>query len=502
MSSPSSGSGPAAGAARNAAFGLATQLTSALFTAVLTLYLVRALEPSGYGVFSLAVGIGTLLILVSDFGITASAERYMAEHPRDDEAVAAVLSDAVKLKLVIAGLTSAGLFALAAPIAHAYGNDALSWPLRAIAVAVFGQSMMLLYRGAYIALQRVAVTWRMTLAESVVETATSLALVIGGAGAAGAAWGRAIGYVFGAVLALLMTMRFFGLRAVSLRSRPGGRKLEILRYASALLIVGAIAVLMEQIDVLLIGAILSTTAVGMFEAPLRIVNFLSYGGQAVSFGVAPRMARKSDGGPDVETFQRALRLLVIVQAALIAPLLVWAQPMADLALGSNYSRSDEVLRGLAPFAFMLGIGTLLTLAVNFLGEARKRVPIAIVALALNVGIDLLLIPEIGVVGGAVGTDVAFAFYVVGHAWICSREIRFDTRSAGITVLRCLIAAAAMAGVLALFGSSSLSALAWVGGSLAAVVVYLLSLVALRELSREDLSELRSMLAALRARAAG
>src|SRR5215212_1936883 len=52
---------------RNTAFGLATQLTTAAFTAALTLILVRVLGPDEYGVFAIAVGMGTLLVLVSDF---------------------------------------------------------------------------------------------------------------------------------------------------------------------------------------------------------------------------------------------------------------------------------------------------------------------------------------------------------------------------------------------------------------------------------------------------
>ena len=42
---------------RNTFFGLATQLTTAAFTAALTLFLVRALGPDDYGIFALATGI-------------------------------------------------------------------------------------------------------------------------------------------------------------------------------------------------------------------------------------------------------------------------------------------------------------------------------------------------------------------------------------------------------------------------------------------------------------
>src|SRR5947209_18722509 len=57
------------GASRNAGFALVTQLTTAAFTAGLTMLLVRALGPRQCGIFALAVGVGALVNLRADYGI-------------------------------------------------------------------------------------------------------------------------------------------------------------------------------------------------------------------------------------------------------------------------------------------------------------------------------------------------------------------------------------------------------------------------------------------------
>src|SRR6185437_5421186 len=101
---------------RNTAFGLATQITTAAFTAGLTLYLVRALGPDDYGVFALAVSIGTVLMLASDFGVTGSAGRFIAELRGNPRGVTAIVSDSTLLKLAVVVPVCAGLFALAGPI--------------------------------------------------------------------------------------------------------------------------------------------------------------------------------------------------------------------------------------------------------------------------------------------------------------------------------------------------------------------------------------------------
>jgi O-antigen/teichoic acid export membrane protein len=353
-----------------------------------------------------------------------------------------------------------------------------------MAIAVLGQGMFIFYRHAFVSIGRVSLTWRMTLFESACEAGASLALVLFGAGAAGAAFGRGIGYVVGSVFAILMIGRMLGGGAIGLSGR--GEMGRVARYGGALLIVTIAYTLFEQIGVLLIGAFISTNAVGIFEAPMRLTLFLSYGGQAVAFGVGPRLARKGDERPDARAFVTATRYLLILQGALLAPVVIWAQPIADIALGAGYEDSVGVLRALAPFMFLLGIGTFITLAVNYVGEAKQRIWLSIATLAICAALDVALLPTIGVVGAAVAMDVAFTGYVLGHFWICKRVFDFSVRRLVLTLVRCLTAAAAMAGTLALAGTSSLSWVEWLTGTIAGGLVYLLVLTATGEISRAEI----------------
>jgi O-antigen/teichoic acid export membrane protein len=485
----------AEGIARSTAFGVATQATTAVFTAGLTLYLIRSLGAADYGVFALAVGIGALLVMAADFGISSSAGRFIAEHRGDREGVAALLADAFRLKLAAAVIGAVVLAVAAGPIADVYGNADLAWPLRAVALAVFGQSMMLLFRGAFVAMARVALTWRLVLLENVFETSASIALVLAGGGAAGAAFGRAAGYMAGAAIGVYLAWRALG-RTTTARATSGRRR-EIARYAGAMVLVNAAFTLFERIDVLLIGAIISTTAVGVFEAPLRLSTFLSYAGQAVAFGVAPRVARHRRHGSNVAVFERAVRYLIVLQAALLAPTLVWSEPIVHLALGAGYEQSSGVLRALAPFIFLSALGTFITLAVNYLGEARRRVPLAAAAVLLNLVIDLVLIPEIGVVGGAIGTDVAFTLYVVGHFWITKQVLGLPLRPVALTLARCLAGAGAMAATLALFGTAELSVAEALVGGAAGLAVYFSALLASGEISQGELAAARRVVAGRR-----
>jgi stage V sporulation protein B len=218
---------------------------------------------------------------------------------------------------------------------------------------------------------------------------------------------------------------------------------------------------------------------------------MHYPAGVVATSVAPRVAVHQEHGSDVGVFAHAIRLLIVGYAALLAPLVVWSLPIVDLLLGSNYERSASVLRAFAPYVFLAAVGALLSPAANYLGRARQRLPIALAAVAINLVVDVTLIPRIGIVAGAIGTDLALLVYVPAHLWICARATGLDLRPLGLALVRSLVAAAAMAGVLFAFGTSDLSVLDWLLGGSASVVVYLAALFVLRELTVGELREVRA-----------
>jgi tellurite resistance protein TehA-like permease len=140
-----------------------------------------------------------------------------------------------------------------------------------------------------------------------------------------------------------------------------------------------------------------------------------------------------------------------------------------------------------------GIGPILAVSVNFLGEARRRVPIAVAAIALNVAIDVALLREIGVVAGAIGTGCGYFVYVAGHAVICHRLVDLQPLAMARTLGRSAAAATAMAGLLAAIGTSEVTVVAMVAGGVAGLVAYVAVLVVTRELSRADLAMARTLL---------
>jgi len=251
----------------------------------------------------------------------------------------------------------------------------------------------------------------------------------------------------------------------------------------------------DQLDALLIGAFKSSAAVGLFQAAFGLTVFMHYPAGAVAVSVAPRVASHQEHGSDVRAFTLTTRFLIVGYAALLAPLLVWAGPIVDLLLGSSYAHSESVLRAFAPYVFLGGVGAFLSASANYLGQARRRLVPAIAAVLINVVVDVVLIPRIGIVAGAIGTGLALAVYVPAHLWICVRALAAPLRPLGLALGRSLVAATAMAGVLLAFGTSHLSVVDWLVGGAASVLAYLAVLFLLRELTLRELRDVRAWVSA-------
>jgi O-antigen/teichoic acid export membrane protein len=480
---------------RSAAFAFSAQMVGALLTAALTIFLGRRLSAAEYGSFTFALGVGAIAGLLADLGTTSSTGRYLAERRGRPAALGAVFRTATRLKLRISLVAAVALLVLAEPICHAFGEPAATWPLRALAIALLAQSMFTLLLGAFIAVGKLRYNLVIATAESVVEVLASVVLVLLGAGATGAAFGQASGYAVGLLVGLVMARRAFGGLRGARKDAHEVSPRQILRYARPLLAVEVAFRLFASIDVLLIAALVGGGAqIASFGLPMRLAAFLDYPAAAVASAVSPRLAHDEGEESNLRLFTMAMRYLVILQVLITAPFLIWSEAIVNLIFGSKYPQAPEVLQALTPYILLAGLAQITTLTVNYLGEARRRVPLAIAMLSVNVLIDVLLLPRIGIVAGAIGTSAAYAVWVPGHLWILRQHTGLRLRPLARTLARALIAGGAMVGVLALLGTGQVPIPLMLAGVVLGPLVYLAVLLAIREISPQELRGLRELLA--------
>jgi O-antigen/teichoic acid export membrane protein len=480
---------------RSATFSLLAQLVGGALTAALTIFLGRALSTRQFGALTFALSVITLATLFADLGISTSTSRFLAERRDQPKAAAAVLRTALRLKLVTGVSATVALFVLAGPICATFGTNYAVWALRGYAVALLALTMFNLLLGAFVALGKIRYTLVLTTVESVAEVGATIPLVLLSGTATAAAFGRAIGYAVGLAVGLTLARRTIG--RLRLGNRAQDRAVvsprQIMGYAGPLLLIDAAFRVFVSIDVLLIAALVGGGAqIATFGLSTRLTIFLEYPAAAVASAVSPRLThRRKD--EDVMLLAQSMRYLAIVQMLLTVPLLIWPEAIMYVLFGNKYPEAPGVLRALSPYVLLSGIAQLTTLAVNYLGEAWRRVPIAVMMLAVNVVIDVLLLPRIGIVAGAIGTSAAYALWVPAHVWILRSRGVLRLRPFLLTVARSCVAGGAMLGTLALLGTGRVPIPLMLVGSVLGPTVYFATLFALRELGRRDIAIMHRLL---------
>ena len=345
----------------------------------------------------------------------------------------------------------------------------------------------------FTAIGRINLQLRVAFAESVVELIASIVLVLAGAGATGAAFGRAIGYLAGGAATVALLVRALGPAILPTRARLGADARRIAGYAGILLVVDGAYTAFTQIDILIIGAYLGASSVGIFSAPVKLTVLLGLPGKR------GRVRRRAAARPRAE--RHAQREGVHDRAADPAD-----RPGRDHRVHPRMGAADgEGRAGAAipricvgatraqPYIFLSGFGALVSMSANYLGRGAPARSGGGVTVLINCAMDLVLVPRIGVLGGAWGTDAAFALYCPAHLYICQRALHLDLRPTIVTFARTVLAGAALTGVLFLFGDSLHDLWMTALGGVVGIVVFGLVLWLTREVT---VSEARDVLAGM------
>ena len=119
-----------------------------------------------------------------------------------------------------------------------------------------------------------------------------------------------------------------------------------------------------------------------------------------------------------------MRLLLAFQVFAGLAALTVAPPLIQEFLGPEYGDAASLTRALAPWVVLAGLTPIATNTLDYLGRARQRLPFAVAAVTVNALIDVILLPRVGVVAAAIGTDAGIAVFTLGALWICSRALGY------------------------------------------------------------------------------
>lgn len=448
----------------------------AICTGLITLpLLARTLGTNGFGTWSAALAYIGLFAAVSEFGLMHAAMLRMSAEPEHEaQWLGALSSLRTVTSLVLATLCAAGIPLFLPGSGH----------VRVVALIL---TFIVVFSGA-LALQAVfrsRLRPSIPLALSILQSLSWLAIVIVLATTNAGVVTAAIAYT-----GMLGTMAFLQVaaarRAVSVSWR-GGRDhwRPLLRIAVPIGLGGLFVTIYYSIDAILLYRLAGAHETGLYGAAARFLDPLVTIPSAVMGALFPVISAHwgRDHERVQELFQRGADYMAVISLPAVATTLVLSGPIVALFFGSAYHETA----GLMPILMLAFIGVCYGNLAGFLAPVfglQWRITLyALAGAVANIGLNLWLIPKHGAYAAAWVTVVTETLTTV---LLLGTELRrSDLRIGSSRILRTVLAAAGMAGVMLLLRPVGLAPALVLGG-----LAYLALIVVLNVIPAAELRALR------------
>ena len=409
--------------ARGGSLNLAGMVLGGILAFALVVVVTRGLGAEGAGVFFTAVALfmiaSNVTELGADTGLVRAISRYRALG-RDAD-VRPILATALWPVLATGGVAAALVFALAAPLARAIFEEAYraegSEYLRLFApfLLVSGASTVLV-SGA----RGFGTMAPYVLVENLGKPAARLLLVLGavllGLSATWIAFAWVIPVVAGFAVAVLVFDRLVrtlerDAGVPARRSRPPGLATEFWRFAGPRGLAGAFQVAITWLDVLLVSSMRTAQEAGVYAAVSRLVVMGTLALQAVRLALAPQLSGllARDRKAEAEDLYRVATWWLIAASWPLYLAFATFAPFVLGLFGPEFPRGQHVLLILS-LAMLVNLGTGNVTAVLLMGgRSSWNLFNTIGAVTLNVGLNLLLIPRLGIEGAAIAWTASIVF---------------------------------------------------------------------------------------------
>jgi len=483
---------------RNSAFGMGAQLAIKVLSFGFSVAIVRTLGAQAFGQYSAVLAFGATLTFLADLGLSPYAVRQVAQWrdapdggPSGLERTRAFYGSVLALRLALSFVTALLLIALA----WLTGRPPVM--IGAIALGTLG----LLMYGVQGTSDAVLAGYERLDLSAGARVLNQLVFVFLGA----AALIVGLGY-YGLILANLVAIAAMTLvcwRAVKrLGVQPARATVKgwttLLRASFPFGVIGLALGLSYKFDSVLLNIFRGDAETGYYNAAYNLVFSAAVFSNAINTALYPSLTREAASAPHrlPRIYERALRYLLLASLPVAVGVWALADQIVVTLFKAAYLPAAPALQIVIWVVPLMYASEFLGYIVLVNGQERRAARAIVTSSALNVAVNLLLVPRFGFLAAAAMTVITEAVLVGQYVWMLRATVR--QMDWGHTLVRPLLAAAVMGVVvLALRGQAGL----WVNAALGAGV-YALCLLALGVVGKDEVSLARGALSARRAAKAG
>jgi O-antigen/teichoic acid export membrane protein len=376
-----------------------------------TVIAARALGPGGRGVVAVSLGFSIILRQIGTLGLATANPYFLARNGAHAHQL--VINSAwlaVSLGMIL-GITGVALKVGAPGVVPGVPWSAYLLALASIpfALAALFLQSILLGLGRTTAYNLVEVGQEVLIA---LAMAVALFPLHRGPTAAVALLGG--GYVVSTAVYFFLLR---GHRGAS--SKPDlGLARSMVAYAFRIYMATLLAFLVIRLDLVLVNAYRGSADAGIYSVDAALAGGMYIIPSVIAINLFVRVARGREPALTATIF----RLVALVYGALCLLAVALAGPFIHLLYGPRFSEAISVFYWLIPGVFALGMLTILAHHFAGRGFPLNAMLVWVVGLAVNLVINVALLPKHGIWVAAMSSSVAYTMLLVLHMRLFARDI--------------------------------------------------------------------------------
>lgn len=187
-----------------------------------------------------------------------------------------------------------------------------------------------------------------------------------------------------------------------------------------------------NIDTLILGITRSTREAGLYSGPYRIFLVLNIVGVFAAYALSPRLARRNHlGNPSFDEASVVLKLLAAFGLLVTAAAIVGGEELLRLTLGGPFATAAPTFALLSTAVAWYSVGYPVGYSLVAQGRNRAFMAGAATAGAVNLLLDLALIPSYGAIAAGGATAVSFATAALVWLRLSSLDQRLAWQLVGV-----------------------------------------------------------------------
>ncbi|RNJ27089.1 lipopolysaccharide biosynthesis protein [Halosegnis longus] len=407
---------------------LSGKLGATLLGVFITPILVRVLGSELYGDYALLLSLLAFITTITHAGISAGIRKFIAENRELDSWQDWVFAFYIRIAMVLAlgAAVVLTLFGRYGPVEELFG-EAFGVYFQFLALVVVTGQLFYVTRYTLMGLSREHISEPLIVARQFLYGILGLSLAYVGYDIVGVLTGTAVAALTCGIVAVWFLRPYVDLRSAFSSVPRDFSRWELLSFNIYNTIFILLTISLYNLDILLLQPIAGSEATGLYKAALVIAEFLWLVPQAVQIVFIHSASERWSRG-EIEKISEmasvATRFTLTFTLLLMIGLAGLATEFMTLYFGAKYDEAVIPMLLLLPGV----LGFAIARPIYAIGQGKGELRILIIgtgfAALINLVLNVLLIPQYGMVGAAIATSIGYGSMLVLHI-SAARRIGFD-----------------------------------------------------------------------------